>query len=343
VSAFHDCIEMEPADLLYAYALAFRWGEKAADGSAGDATVAQATGLLRERLAGARVMRVEERSLQLADLTFNYRMPIVEVYLNALAEDEEEGALIAPPWSAVPWHVLALMEAAVERKIAAFSQAEAARRGVPWLDLVRDKAQLAKLAALIEEFANSGYRPAALEGLVGADAAKARWQALAKFQAETGHLLVTNGPYRLASAKPEAYVFNVVREFTYPVGIGTFDPFAYPPRAIITSLERAGDRVLIGADAEIALKQQRDRRVVRLPLARETMREVYPIRPVASFFVVGKDGRVAATGQARWEADGRFAAAIPSLPAGSYRLFAGIFLDGNTLAPSVGSMSFESK
>ena len=39
----------------------------------------------------------------------------------------------------MPWHVLALMEAAVERGFAAFSQTEAARRGLPWLDLVRDK------------------------------------------------------------------------------------------------------------------------------------------------------------------------------------------------------------
>jgi hypothetical protein len=227
-SAFQDGTEMQPADLLYPFALAFRWGEGGPGRRPSIPTFAAATRLLRERLAGVRVLRVEERELAIADLTFRYRSPVVEVHLNGLSGDNDENALIAPPWSSVPWHVLALMEAAVERNIAAFSEGEAARRGVPWLDLARDKAQLERLASLIAEFAASGYRPAALEGLVGAEAATARWQALAKFLQDNGHLLVTNGPYQLASYTPQAYVFNVIRDFTYPVGIGTFDPFAYP-------------------------------------------------------------------------------------------------------------------
>ena len=63
----------------------------------------------------------------------------MEVYVDAIPTDEHEDALVAPPWSSVPWHVLALMEAAVEREIAAFSQSEAKRRNLPWLDLVRDR------------------------------------------------------------------------------------------------------------------------------------------------------------------------------------------------------------
>ena len=54
---------------------------------------------------------------------------------------------------------------------------------------------------------------------------------------------MTNGPYQLAQLTPQAYVFNVVRDFTYPVGIGTFDPFAYPARAILTGIEPDRQRV----------------------------------------------------------------------------------------------------
>ena len=339
-SAFQDGTEMDAADFLYPYAIAFRWGE----GEANDPDIAAATKLLRARLAGVRLVRVEKRSLQLADLTFNYRSPIVEVYLNSAASDHEENALVAPPWSSVPWHVLALMEAAVERGLGAFSQAEAARRGVPWLDLVRDKAQLDKLSGLIAEFARSGYRPAALERLVTAEAAKARWQALDAFLQANGHLLVTNGPYRLASWSPQSTSLAVVREFTYPMGLGTFDPLAYPARAIVTGIERAPDRFLIAADIEIAAKQQRDRRLVRSPLTRETMRETSAIRPIARYLIVGAEGRVAAAGNARWESDGRFAAPLPTgLSPGSYTLFTAIFVDGNTTNLSVGSLSFESK
>ena len=57
---------------------------------------------------------------------------------------------VLPPWSTLPWHVLVLMEEAVSRGLAAFSQAEAQRRGVEWLDLVRSEQTNAKLAALVE-------------------------------------------------------------------------------------------------------------------------------------------------------------------------------------------------
>ena len=272
---------------------------------------------MRERLRGVRVVRVEESTLRLADLVFTYHSPIVDVYLDAIPSDDQESATLAPPWSSVPWHVLALMEAAVERGIAAFSASEAKRRNLPWLDLARDPDQLAKLRALVKEFAASGYRPAALGDLVSPEAAKARWQALDQFAEANGHLLVANGPYRLASASPEAIVLNVVREFTYPIGLGTYDPFAYPPRAEITRVEQVGRRVFVTADVEIAVKQQRDRKITRTPLRRDTLRGIYPIRPEPRYVLIGGDGKVAAAGTARWESDGRFAVALPqTLPPG---------------------------
>ncbi len=340
-SAFQDGTEMEIADLFYPYTLAFRWGAEA-NGAPFDPEIAAATKLLRERFKGARVVRVEETKLPIADLVFTYHSPIIEVYLDDLADDQDS-ALIAPPWSTVPWHVLALMEAAVERGTAAFSQQEAQRRGLPWLDLVRDKAQLAKLSTLIKEFAASSYRPAALEGLVNPEAAKARWQALDKFLDESGHLLVTNGPYRLASWSPDATVLQVVREFTYPVGLGTFNGYAYPPRALITRIEHIGSRIFITADVEMAVKQQRDRRLARTELKRDTVRDMLPIQPVTRYVLIGTDGTVVAAGSASREGDGRFAVTLPrSLPAGRYTVLAAIFLDGNTIDPSIGSLTFRS-
>jgi hypothetical protein len=340
-SSFHDGTEMEPADHFYPYALAVRWGGSSTDGEIHDPDIAAATRLMRERFRGVRIVRVEETVLPIADLKFEYRWPIVEVYLDNVSTDEQENALIAPPWSSVPWHLLALMEQAVARGVAAFSQSEADRRKLPWLDLVRDPAQLGKLRALVKEFVETGYRPAALEGLVTAESAKARWQALEKFAETHGHLLVTNGPYRLRSYSPEVATFDVIREFTYPIGLGTFDSYAYPPRAGIIGVERVGDRILIAADAEIAVKEQRDRRLVRLPLKRDTLRETLPIRPVPRYVIVDAAGKVAAAGDARWERDGRFSVSLSALPAGHYTAFAGIFLDGNTIDPAIGRIQFE--
>jgi hypothetical protein len=342
-SAFHDGSEMEVADLVYPYALAFRWGEGKPGEAAFDPEIASATAPMRERLRGVRVVRVEETTLPIADLTFTYRSPILEVYLDNPGFDEQESALFAPPWSSAPWHVLALLEAAVERGIGAFSRQEAERRGVPWLELVRDPAQREKLRALVKEFAGADHRPAALEALVTPEAAKARWEALDKFVEASGHLLVTNGPYRLTSWSPEATVLEVVRNFSYPIGLGTFNAYAHPPRAVITGLERAGDRILVAADVELAVKQQRDRRLVREPLKRETLRDTAPMRPVARYIVLAGDGSVASAGDAKWDADGRFAVSLPqALPPGAYTLFIGIFLDGSTMNPSIGRIDFRS-
>jgi len=342
-SPYQDETAMEAADLLYPFALAFRWG--AEDDRAGrfDPAIAAATRLMRERLRGAKIVKVEETKLRDGEVTFTHRTVIVDVYLDDLAHDEQESALFAPPWSAMPWHVLALMEAAVERGIAAFSEGEAKRRGLPWLDLVRDPAQLEKLRGLIREFAQSGYRPPALEALVSAETATARWQRLDKFVAATGHLLVTNGPYKLKSWSASAIVFDVVREFTYPVGLGTFDLHAHPPRARITALEQAGDRVLLGIDVEFAVKAQRSRRLVRVPLRRDTLRGTAPIQPMLRYMAVGADGRIAAAGGATRLPDERFALALPpKLAAGTYTIYAAMFADGNAISPEIGRLSYKS-
>jgi hypothetical protein len=340
-SSFHDGTEMEAADHLYPYALAVRWGESEPNGATHDREVAAATRLMRERLRGVRIVRVEETVLPIADLKFYYRWPIIEVYLDDPSTDEQENALIAPPWSSVPWHVLALMEEAVVRGVGAFSQTEADRRRVPWLDLVRDPAQFAKLRALIKEFAETGYRPAALADLVTPEAAKGRWQALDKFAEAHGHLLVTNGPYRLRSHTPDVTTFDVIREFTYPIGLGTFDFYAHPPRAGIIGIERVADRIVVAADVEIAVKQMRDRRLVRMPFKRDTLRDTLPIRPLARYLIVDAAGKAAAVGQASWERDGRFAVPLSTLPAGRYTSFTGIFPDGNTIDPAIGRFAFE--
>ena len=340
-SSFHDGSEMETADLLYPFALAFRWGS--GNGATFDADIAQATRTMRERLRGIHVVRVEESVFNISDIAITYRHPIVDVYLDGGSAAESTAAQLAPPWSTVPWHVLALMEAAVERGIGAFSQGEAERRRVPWLDLVRDPEQRAKLAALVGEFARTGYRPAPLEAIVTPQAATARWRALEKFVAARGHFLVTNGGYRLASWSPEAFVFEVVRESSYPVGLGTFDKMPYPPRALITGIDHKANRVVIAADIEHVVKEQRNHRLVRAPLKNDTLRGTFPIRREARYLVVDDNGGIAAAGTGKPQADGRFALALPSLPPGPYTLSVAIFLDGNTINPQISRYSFRDK
>jgi hypothetical protein len=153
---------------------------------------------------------------------------------------------------------------------------------------------------------------------------------------------LTNGPYQLRRFSPEVYTFDVVREFSYPVGLGTFDFYAYPAKAFVTGIERDSKRLLATIEAEVALKQQRDHRIVRIAFKPDTLRETLPIRPASRYILVGKDGRLVAAGGATRQDDGRFAVALPSLAPGDYRFFIAVFLDGNTVDPAIGRLDFHS-
>ena len=119
-----------------------------------------------ERLVGLKHVRTDKTTHAIAEgLSIEAKTPVLEVYLRDAPGDERQVAALAPPWSTVPWHLLALMEEAVVRGYAAFSREEAARREVAWLDLVRDPTLRAKLLDLIAAFEREGYRPAAAEGL----------------------------------------------------------------------------------------------------------------------------------------------------------------------------------
>src|SRR5262249_50621143 len=81
-STFHDGTRMTVADLLYPYIMAYRWSAlSAAETPIYDPYVARATALLRERLVGLRVRRVERSEQRLADLTLVRETPIIEVYV----------------------------------------------------------------------------------------------------------------------------------------------------------------------------------------------------------------------------------------------------------------------
>ena len=127
LSPFDDGTEQGVADLLYPYAFTYRWGDKANLGAnAYEPRIGAMLAAIRERLVGLKVVRVDETKHAIAEgMELVVKTPVVEVYLNAAPGDERQVANLAPPWSTVPWHLLALMEAAVVRGYAAFSAEEA--------------------------------------------------------------------------------------------------------------------------------------------------------------------------------------------------------------------------
>jgi len=334
LSKFHDGVKMTPADLVYPYAFAARW-------HAGDPAVARATALARERLAGVKVVRVDTEIKDLGEIQLINEVALVEVYLGSLL-DARHAAAIAPPWSPVPWQLTALMEEAVARGLAAFSEGEARRRGVPWLDLARDRKLGGTLAGLAEAFERRAHVPEALRGLVTVDQARQRWAALRRFHRGHGHFLVTSGPYQLGTWTADGVTLPVFRDLTYPLGVGSFDRYAIPLRAFVARVERRGDRLEIGADVEKVTKFERSYRIGREPYRPEPAGDsLRAPAPVARFVVVGPGDDVAAAGSsAELDGDRVVIDLKGKLAPGAYRVVVMLALAGNVVNPEVKTIPF---
>ena len=330
-SAFHDGTPMAVADLLYAYAFAAAWGS----GAAADPGIAQATALAREHLRGVRLVRVETKTLAFGEDALKYTVPVIEVYLDSAAGGE--AATVAPPWTTLPWHLLALLEEGARHGYFAFSAAAAARRDLPQLDPVRNAAIVRRLAELARELEERAYVPLALAPYVSAEEARTRYHRLREFQAAHGHWLVTNGPYLLARWDGAKAVLGVFRDPSYPNGLGSFNAYAVPLKAHVKRVERRGYGVEVDVETEWLERLGREVRVVRGSFAKKLTEQLMgagaPPAPECRYMLVGPDGAVAAAGAV--SAGGTSACRIElRQPAGrtgsgGYRLVIAPVLEGN--------------
>ena len=123
-----------------------------------------------------------------------------------------------------------------------------------------------KLASLLPQFERDAFRPQALLAHVGEEEARRRWGALSAFYKASGHFLVTNGPYKLKSWAPQSVKLEAFRDLTYPLGVGSYDAYAMPRRAFVTTVAWSGERLTISGDIEVTEKFQRSYRLLRMPL-----------------------------------------------------------------------------
>ncbi|MCL4766026.1 MAG: hypothetical protein KJZ80_07335 [Hyphomicrobiaceae bacterium] len=343
-SAFHDATRMSAADLLYAYAFAYRWsGSGGGTDPSRDAFIEAATSDLRRHLVAVRIVGSDtaSSSFRVGDVDFVREVFTVEVYLAMAPNDPDWIGTVAPPWTTVPWHVLVLMEEAVARGLAAFSQAESKRRGLEWLDLARSEGLNVKLASLVEEFGRDGYRPEALQTHVSQEQARLRWRALGAFYKANGHFLVTNGPYKLKSWTPQGVTLEAFRDLTYPLGVGSYDAYAIPRRGFVTKVERAGERLTLSGDIEVVEKFQRSYRLERMPLQSVSAPVLKRAAPECRYVVTNMDGRVALVGVAPLESDAQFRIDLTDrLRPGQYVISALVAVNGNVMNAEVHRIPF---
>jgi hypothetical protein len=320
-SRFHDGSKLEVADLLYALGLPWRSQEPA---------VVRATARLRERFVALRALRVETDVLAFGEDKLTYEVPIVEAYVTGGGGDAHEAALSAPPWTTVPWHLLALAEEAVSRGLATFSREAAAASGRPWLDLARDPALTPRLRALLDDLAQRAFVPPALAGTVTPAEARARWEALRAFHDAAGHFLVTNGPYRLQRWSDGETVLQVFRDLSYPRGVGVFNSHAMPLRAFVTVAEARGDALVLRGDIERVERFGREYKIVREPFVKRAVEQDRRSLPEAHYVAIGPDGTVAAAGSVTAIDPGDYRIDLGPLDrAGEYTLLVALTLEGN--------------
>jgi hypothetical protein len=335
LSNAHDGVRLGVADVLYPYAFAARWGADGGSGREHDPEVERAGALARRTLAAVRVTGVAKEVKELGDMQLMYDVPQVEVYLKP-ALDTPTAAAIAPPWSPVPWPVLALMEQAVVRGVGAFSERAAQRRGVPWLDLVRDGRQRAALGTLAAELERTAWVPEALRPLVPPAEAKRRWAALREFARKQGHFLATAGPYVMGKGTAEGVTLAVFRDFSYPLGVGSFDQYPIPLRAHVVKVERRGERLEIQADVENIEKFGRSYKIVREPFRPQPASEKTREPLTVHWAVVGGHDEVAAAGASHDVQNGRLVVDLAGrLRPGAYRVLLAPALNGNLVNPEV--------
>jgi len=333
LSKFHDETKMSVADLVYPYAFVQRWAGKGQP-------VSRMSELLREWLAAVRVVKTDTEVRDFGDLQVLLETPVVEVYLRHAAEPAEAPA-IAPPWSPVPWQLVVLMEEAVTRGLGAFSEDEARRRGVPWLDLARDRKLVDALGPIAEGLERRAYVPEALKGLVTVEQARQRWAALRRFRQKSGHWLVTSGPYRLQKWSADGAILAVFRDLSYPNVVGSFDRWALPRRAWIAGIDRRGDRLELQVDAQTVTKFERSYKIVREPMRLAPTGEKAHDTVVACWTAVGAGDEVVATGRAQEVEGGRLIVDLKGkLPPGAYRILLAPELNGNSTNAEVKVISY---
>jgi len=231
---------------------------------------------------------------------------------------------------------MVLMEETVQRGWAAFSADVAQHNGIKWLDLVRDSQIQGQMAGLVEAWAQQGYVPEALQRFVTADEARQRWRALRAFAQTHGHFLVTNGPYRLSNWSDQAVVFQVFRDPSYPLGVGSYDHYALPRHAYITQVTPREHGLEVQADIERVERFQRTYNIVREPLRAAADARKKDEIPLCRSVVLSPAGSVLGTGTATYAGHGLFRVELPrDLAPGLYTILIALYLNENYVNPDI--------
>ncbi|WP_448605502.1 hypothetical protein [Thermoflexus hugenholtzii] len=214
---YHHGVDMDVGDIVYALHFMKKWVER-------DAGLAKAAKDVLDTLRGVRVLNVTEVPFIIPNvLNSTKRYLWIEAYLKLEQVNSGRVVALTPPWSTLPWEILYLLDTVFEE----------GRLSIGDLDLVNRKT-VDLLTEKLKEFRTINAVPVQLRGIVKDTEAKKRWDSLMSWFNNTGNLMVTNGPYKLAKKSESEIVLKAFRDPTYPLGIGSYDHLNAPRFARIS-------------------------------------------------------------------------------------------------------------
>jgi hypothetical protein len=124
---------------------------------------------------------------------------------------------------------------------------------------------------------------------------------------------VTNGPYEVHATTPGRVVLRVVRDFSYPLGVGSWNRYPIPRRAFVTRTAMREDRLEIDLEVEQLERFAREHRVTVEPLTARFGQKDAEL-PVCRFVALAPGGAVARAGTISVTAPGVCAIPLAGLP-----------------------------
>jgi peptide/nickel transport system substrate-binding protein len=276
-SKWHNGIQMDVSDMMYADYFAYEWGTNTGPG---------------DRTVDAEYTPTTSEALKLSKGSRYVAPDRIESYIDIWHYDDKEIAGSGTFFATEPWEIVAASERIVTDGRLAYSRSEAQAKGIEWYDpIVREHADMIK--AELQKMKNEQFVPPALRNIITVEDAIKRYDATISWIENHGHAIIGNGAFYLDNFNVAGgtITINAFRDASYPFEMGHWSQYELPAVAEISTVD-VPRIVTIGQPIPIKVSVE----VAGQPSSNVTV----------NYFVSNKDGIVVVRGEAQPQSTGEF-------------------------------------
>jgi peptide/nickel transport system substrate-binding protein len=276
-SKWHNGIQMDVSDMMYADYFAYEWGTNTGPG---------------DRTVDAEYTPTTSEALKLSKGSRYVAPDRIESYIDIWHYDDKEIAGSGTFFATEPWEIVAASERIVTDGRLAYSRSEAQAKGIGWYDpIVREHADMIK--AELQKMKNEQFVPPALRNIITVEDAIKRYDASISWIENHGHAIIGNGAFYLDNFNVAGgtITINAFRDASYPFEMGHWSQYELPAVAEISTVD-VPRIVTIGQPIPIKVSVE----VAGQPSSNVTV----------NYFVSNKDGIVVVRGEAQPQSTGEF-------------------------------------